>query len=66
VAALTERRPVMDEHMTVIETSAILKLLDAQLKTHEVLYDLVMIMRENEKRKNDSNQLPKAEMKINR
>ncbi len=39
----------MDEHLTVIETTAILKLLEAQKQTHEVLFDLVMLMREKQK-----------------
>ena len=46
----------MYEHLTVIETTTILKLLEAQRQTHDALYDLVMMMREKQKAQNDEKQ----------
>jgi len=39
----------MDEHLIPIDTRTILRLLDAQRKTHDALYDLVTLMNESRK-----------------
>jgi hypothetical protein len=56
----------MDEHLIPIDTRAILKMLEAQRQTNDALYDIVSLMYEKQRNRDEEYEKKPVKLTVNR